>query len=93
MSNLSKVKLIAAVAKDTGITQDSARKALDSMWAHIVETVQKGGKVELREIGTFLKRTREQRTGRNPKNGELIVIPEKTYVAFKPSEKLNESIL
>lgn len=90
---MTKVDLIAAIAKDAGITQDSARKAFESLWRHVAETVQKGGKVELREIGTFLKRTREQRTGRNPKNGEPIVIPEKTYIAFKPSEKLNESIL
>lgn len=90
---MTKVELIAAIAKDAGITQDSARKAFESLWRYVAETVQKGGKVELREIGTFLKRTREQRTGRNPKNGEPIVIPEKTYVAFKPSDKLNESIL
>lgn len=93
MSNLSKVKLIAAIAKDAGITQDSARKALESMWAHIVETTRAGGRVEIRDVGSFQKKTRAERKGKNPQNGEPITIPEKTYLFFKASENLNASIL
>lgn len=93
MSNLSKVKLIAAVAKDAGITQDSARKALDAMWSHVVETLRAGGRVEIRDVGSFQKKTRAERKGKNPQNGEPITIPAKTYIHFKSSENLNVSIL
>ena len=67
MSNLSKVKLIAAVAKDAGITQDSARKALDAMWSHVVETLRAGGRVEIRDVGSFQKKTRAERKGKKPR--------------------------
>ena len=50
-------------------------------------------KVELRGFGSFfLKRIKENFSARNPKTGELIYIPEKNRLKFKPSKILKKRI-
>ncbi len=61
------------------------------------ETIQKalvdGSKVEIRGFGTFfIKKIKEKHSARNPKTGEIIYIPEKNKVRFRPSKKLKEFI-
>ena len=52
----------------------------------VISTALKNGdKVNLRGFGTFLIVDRKARIGRNPRNGDEIMIPEKTAVKFKPS--------
>ena len=45
-------------------------------------------KTTLKEFGTFERKTRKARTGRNPKTGAVITIPESTTLHFKPSHVL-----
>jgi len=61
------------------------------------ETIQKalvnGTKVEIRGFGTFFtKKIKEKHSARNPKTGEIIYVPEKNKVRFRPSKKLKEFI-
>ena len=50
-------------------------------------------KIELRGFGTFyLKKLKEKRSARNPKTPELIYVPEKNKVRFRPSKKLKKLI-
>ena len=39
-------------------------------------------------FGTFTKKRRPERTGRNPRNGEPITIPEAQTVTFAPGQEL-----
>ena len=49
--------------------------------------------VQIRDFGTFfIKRLKEKYSSRNPKTGELIYVPEKNKVRFKPSKKLKDFI-
>ena len=49
--------------------------------------------VEIRGFGTFfVKEIKEKFSARNPKTGELIYIPKKNKVKFKPSRKLKQFI-
>ena len=49
--------------------------------------------MELRGFGSFFKKKlKEKYSARNPKTGELIYIPEKNKLKFKPSKYLNIKI-
>ena len=49
--------------------------------------------IELRGFGTFfIKKIKEKYSARNPKSGEIIYVPERNKVRFKPSKKLKELI-
>ena len=61
------------------------------------ETIEKGlkqgRKIELRGFGTFfIKKIKEKYNARNPITKELIYVPEKKKVRFKPSRKLKNFI-
>ena len=61
------------------------------------ETIEKGlkqgRKIELRGFGTFfIKKIKEKYNARNPNTKELIYVPEKNKVRFRPSRKLKNFI-
>ena len=50
-------------------------------------------KVEIRGFGTFfVKKIKEKYSARNPKTGEIIYVPKKNNVRFRPSKKLKEFV-
>ena len=61
---------------------------LDSIGAHLA----KSQRVELRDFGTFRVKCRVQRTGRNPKTGETIVVSAKNAVSFRTSKSLRTRV-
>lgn len=71
---MTKKDLLEAMAKDAGITQVEADKALGALIEAITASVKKGDSVRIPDLGTFEKRERSARTGRNPQTGEEIQI-------------------
>ena len=68
-------------------------KVLDSFAESIEKALREGRNIELRGFGTFfVKKIKEKHSARNPKTGEIIYVPEKNKVRFKPSKKLKELI-
>ena len=47
-----------------------------------------GGRVELRGFGTFSTRSRDARTGRNPRTGEAVDVDAKRVPYFKPGKEM-----
>lgn len=43
-------------------------------------------------FGTFEVRTRQARTGRNPRTGQTLTIPAAKVPAFKPGKQLREMV-
>jgi len=76
---MTKTDLIAAIAGVTGIT----KKDVGAVVNELTEIIQKSDKVQLVGFGTFERKTRAARTGRNPQTGAEIQIPESKYLAFK----------
>lgn len=58
----------------------------------IREELQDGQKVVIKDLGTFTPVKTKARKGRNPKTGEVIDIPEKYTVKFKPSSNLMKTM-
>jgi integration host factor subunit beta len=58
----------------------------------IVDTLKRGGRVELRGFGSFSVREREQSEGRNPRTGEKVIVKRKKAPFFKAGRQLKELI-
>lgn len=84
---MNKAQLIELIQKKLGAdtTKKHAEEALAAVLESIKEGVQSAGKVQIIGFGTFATKTREARTGRNPKTGKAIAIPASKTVAFKAS--------
>lgn len=89
---LNKTDLVNAVAEKAELTKKDAEKAVNAVFASIEEALARGEKVQLVGFGTFEVRDRAERTGRNPKTGEEILIPASKVPAFKPGKALKEAV-
>lgn len=85
---MNKTDLINAIAAEAGLSKADAAKALNATTAAIAGALKAGGKVSLVGFGTFASVERPARTGKNPRTGEVLEIPAKTVVKFKPGADL-----
>ena len=87
---MNKAQLIELIQKKLGAdtTKKHAEEALAAVLESIKEGVQSAGKVQIIGFGTFATKTREARTGRNPKTGKAIAIPASKTVAFKATSNM-----
>ncbi|MBN2284378.1 MAG: HU family DNA-binding protein [Deltaproteobacteria bacterium] len=85
---MTKAELVAAMAKDAGVTKAQAAKLLDSYVTNVAKELKKNGKLGLVGFGTFSVAKRKARTGRNPQTGAKIKIPAKKVVKFKAGKAL-----
>jgi integration host factor subunit beta len=72
-------------ASDVGLV---VKTVIDSIGNHLV----KGGRVEIRGVGSFSARTRPPRLGHDPRTGEKIHVPEKRVLYFRPGIELRERV-
>ena len=89
---MNKTELIAEVANKAGLSRKDAEKALGAVVETITEAVVKGDKVQLVGFGSFEKKQREARTGRNPKTKETIEIPATRVPVFKAGKALKDAV-
>ena len=59
---------------------------LKIIFEDIAEALRNNKNIEIRGFGTYKSVRRRARTGRNPKNSELIQIPEKMAIKWKMSK-------
>lgn len=89
---MNKEELVQAIAKETKLTQKAISEVLAATVDTIQATVKKGDKVTLVGFGTFERRNRAARTGRNPQTGKEIKIAAKKVPAFSAGKKFKDAV-
>ena len=89
---MNKTELIASVAEKAGMTKKDAERAVNAALDAITATLAEGGRVQLSGFGIFEVKTREARTGRNPRTKETIQIPATRVPGFKASKALKDIV-
>lgn len=73
------------VAKDADY---AVKMILDAM----TDALARGDRIEIRGFGSFALNYRRPRTGRNPKSGDKVHVPEKYVPHFKAGKELRERV-
>jgi len=81
-------EFVQSIADNTGHSQEDVKRILGSVTDGIVSLVHEGERVRLPGLGTFSKRHRKARTGRNPQNGQAIPIPARDSLVFKAASSV-----
>lgn len=89
---MNKGELVDKVAEKSGVTKKQADLVLSAAIDAIMETVSQGDKVTLVGFGSFERRDRKEREGRNPKTGETMVIPATKVPAFSAGKQFKEMV-
>ncbi|MEO1093624.1 MAG: HU family DNA-binding protein [Cyanobacteria bacterium J06638_28] len=89
---MNKGELVDKVAEKSGVTKKQADLVLSAAIDAIMETVSEGDKVTLVGFGSFERRDRKEREGRNPKTGETMLIPATKVPAFSAGKQFKEMV-
>ena len=90
---MTKQNIVNIVSEATGLTKVETEAVMNGVMSTIIDSLGRNERVELRGFGTFfVKKIKEKHSGRNPRTGKLIYIPERNKVRFKASKKLKEII-
>ena len=85
---MNRAELITEIADLTGQPKTQVSSTLSAMLHSITGAVAKGEKVTLVGFGTFERRTRQARTGRNPRTLAPLRIPASKVPAFRAGQEL-----
>ncbi len=89
---MNKTDLIAAIAKETGLTKKDAEGAVKAFVDVVSQELKKGGKVQLVGFGTFEVSERAAREGRNPQTGDAMEIQASRTPKFKAGKALKNLV-
>ncbi len=89
---MNKTQLVEAIVAKTGFKKKEAEAMLSATVEAMTEALVAGEKVQISGFGSFDVKTREARTGRNPKTQETITIEASKYPAFSASKTLKDAV-
>jgi len=85
---LTKAEIVEEIYDKLGLTKKDIARVIDLFFEIVKDGLKRGEHIELRGFGTFEVRTREERSARNPKTGESVVVPKRNVPYFRPGKDL-----
>jgi DNA-binding protein HU-beta len=89
---MNKGELVDRISQKATVTKKQADAVLSAAIETIMEAVSDGDKVTLVGFGSFERRERKEREGRNPKTGEKMSIPATKVPAFSAGKLFKEKV-
>ncbi|MBC8369715.1 MAG: HU family DNA-binding protein [Planctomycetes bacterium] len=89
---MNKRELIEAVCSELETTKSAAEETVNIVLQAIKDGVASDDQVSIAGFGTWSKRSRAARTGRNPQTGETMQIKASKSVGFKPAKAWKDSV-
>jgi DNA-binding protein HU-beta len=90
---MNKADLVSEVVKRSAVGRPEAAEVVDAVLGIIRDRVGKGERVSLSGFGTFERRRRSPRIGRNPHTREAVKIPARYLPMFRPGAAFREAVL
>lgn len=89
---MTKADIVSNIAKSTGIDKASVLETVEKFMAEVKESLANGENVYLRGFGSFIVKTRSEKTARNISKNTTIIIPAHKIPAFKPAKTFMEQV-
>ncbi|MBN3908286.1 MAG: HU family DNA-binding protein [Nostoc sp. NMS1] len=89
---MNKGELVDAVAAKANVTKKQADEVISAFLSVVIEAVANGEKITLVGFGSFERRERSEREGRNPKTNEPMTIPATKVPAFSAGKQFKEKV-
>lgn len=89
---MTKSELIDAVARRSKITKSRAELVVNCVFDTMTAALEKGEGIEIRGFGSFTVRNYKPYSGRNPRTGRAVSVPDKRLPFFKVGKELKELV-
>ncbi len=90
---MTKSELILKLSENNPhLYQRDVERIVSTIFEEISMALARGDRIELRGFGAFSVKTRDARTGRNPRTGESVEVARKSVPFFKSGKDLRERL-
>jgi len=89
---MTKAQLVAKISDKLGIEKGSVQATVETFMTEVKDSLESGDNVYLRGFGSFIVKTRAEKTGRNISKNTTIKIPAHNIPAFKPAKVFTEAV-
>jgi len=83
---MTKADIVAQVSDKTGIEKAQVLATVEAYMEAVKDALSSGENVYFRGFGSFIVKTRAEKTGRNISKNTTIIIPAHNIPAFKPAK-------
>ena len=91
--DMTRSELISAIARRyPQLSNEDIEAAVKTILGSMADSLAQRSRVEIRGFGSFLLNYRSPRTGRNPRTGEKVDVPETYAPIFKAGKELKERV-
>jgi integration host factor subunit beta len=88
-----KSELVLKIAeKNPHLYHRDVERIVNKVLDEVIMAMKNGARVELRGFGAFSVKSREGRTGRNPRTGESVIVTPKKVPFFKTGKELRAKL-
>jgi nucleoid DNA-binding protein len=89
---MTKKDIILKVSDDVNLKQGDVKRIVQRTFDYMMQALIRGEKIELRNFGVFKIKERKSRTGRNPRTGQIVPVPSRKVVVFKPGLEMKQKV-
>ena len=89
---MTKADIVAKISERLGLEKGDVQATVESFMEEVKNSLETGDNVYLRGFGSFIVKTRAEKTGRNISKNTTIKIPAHNIPAFKPAKTFLEGV-
>merc|ERR1739838_1253872 len=89
---MTKADIVTIISEKLGIEKGDVQATVESFMNEVKSSLESGDNVYLRGFGSFIIKTRAEKTGRNISKNTTIKIPAHNIPAFKPAKTFTEGV-
>lgn len=89
---MTKAEIVNEIAKATGIENAAVLSVVEEFMTVVKDSLAQGENVYLRGFGSFIVKTRAEKTARNISKNTTVIIPTHNIPAFKPANSFKEEV-
>jgi DNA-binding protein HU-beta len=89
---MTKAEIVSSISDKSGIEKADVLATVEAFMEEVKNSLEKGNNVYLRGFGSFIIKTRAEKTGRNISKNTTIKIPAHNIPAFKPAKVFVEGV-
>lgn len=83
---MTKADIVSSISDRLGIDKSDVQATVEGFMKEIKDSLESGENVYLRGFGSFIIKTRAEKTGRNISKNTAVRIPAHNTPAFKPAK-------
>ena len=89
---MTKAEIVSEIAKSTGIDKATVLTTIEKFMETVKDSLANDENVYLRGFGSFIVKTRSEKTARHISKNTTIIIPEHKIPAFKPAKVFMDQV-